>query len=273
LAPTVALGRFDLVVDLSESVRERFETIVASTGASMARTARVSPGDPNGLRLQWTSSIVTKMAVAVSLGAAAYSIGAPVVTVASCLMGLALVARATETVAREVRVERPALEAVLGMLGRSAVAEVRRARARLTDADTLERSFACIREVAEIVWLTGGDAVHLPHLDVERVRSTLARVVSQTLKIAFVADTLRTAGSDSDVKRSGKAYETALAQLAGTEARLTELRSQVVDGLRAHVAREAPAEPLHLVQQVQREVDQAVAIAEALYGIDADRVT
>jgi hypothetical protein len=229
----VERGHFDLVGEWTSAQEATLFALGRACAAPLTPLTGPS-ASPQALRFAWDGRIPAKMGATIAVGGATLWLGVPLVPLASCLMLGLLAARAARWEPREVTVAPSRVEALLGPVDGSFIADLRATRTRMIEPEVIETVRALAGHVAELGERLREGAAHLLVPAASKVDAALSDLGRSALRLALAANR---AGPQSDppedpsgrrYSRSTRRFEDATRRLRELEAELRETRDRVV---------------------------------------------
>ncbi len=184
-------GRFEIDIDVTPAQGPRSKRCSRPPGCAFARRSRPIRLRPTASGGRAAEESVSGSRSTAAMGGAALALGVPLVPVAAALTSLLLVAGSARFVPERLSISRPIADQTLAVIEPAVLAEVRAARAGLSDPGAARRLRSCVDHVAEITWVIRANGAHLLQPDLGRLDEQIHQLLRQTTKLAVSADRLR----------------------------------------------------------------------------------
>jgi hypothetical protein len=259
----VQRSAFELVAEVTPVQEAGIAALARACGAPLMPLADPS-ARAHGVRFAWDQGIPAKMGASAAVGVATLWLGVPLVPLASCVMLAVLAARAARWASCEVAVARLRGDALLGAVDGQFIADLRTARARMTEPEVVEIVRPLVGHVAELSEKLRQEANHLLVPACSKADAALSDLARSALRLAVAANR---AGPNSDppedpsgrrYSRTIRRFEDAIRRLRRIEAELAETREAVVAARPADLQNGALDRPLQRFLELKGECASAL---------------
>jgi hypothetical protein len=250
---------FDVVADVTAAQEERIAAMLRACGTRFT-LVQLPGGPPTGVRMVWDGHVPAKMGASVAIGVFTLWIGAPIATVAAVGMIALLAARATRFVPREVTSTRARADELLGPVDAQLLADLRAARASMSDPKLIELVRALVAHVGDLATKLREDASHLTLAPFARADAALTQLARSSLKLAVAADRARPRGGAEEAAapyRSSSGYDEGVQRLRRIQQKLGDMRATVMAIRAGDPQSEALAESLRVFSTLHAECAEA----------------
>jgi hypothetical protein len=259
-------GRFEIDIDVTKAQGASLEAMLATAGLHFRSSEQVYSSPSHGLRWAGGRKVGARLAITVAMGGAALAFGVPLVPIAAVLTSLILVGSSARFVPARLSVSKPIADQTLAVVDPAVLAEVRAARAGISDPGAARRLRTCVDHVAEITWVVRANGAHLLQPDLGRLDGQIHQLLRQTSKLAVSADRLRAPEEEAAPRAPRVKLDEARSEiersLEDIEQALARMRNDVRELQGAEVRGQTLTEPRRVLTELRIGIVTALEMAE-----------